>query len=100
MALRICTDRAGIAWEVFEVHPSLDGRRAARVPASHMDGWLCFQSATERRRLVPIPTMWQAWDDDTLLAAIAECEGTRRRTPASFEARNSGAPRVEPGEPA
>ena len=47
MALRMFTDRAGTDWQVW------DRDREGR------DGRLCFQSATEKRRLTPVPAHWE-----------------------------------------
>lgn len=82
--LRSFIDSAGVEWEVWEVVPrgmSLDApeRRQAerRTPAvaprrpeqryrerrlglasALSGGWLVFRSATDRRRLVPVPSGW------------------------------------------
>ena len=40
--------------ESMMVHPEL------------RDGWLCFQSSTDRRRLAPIPVGWHEASDDAL----------------------------------
>jgi hypothetical protein len=34
------------------------------------NGWLTFESATEKRRLAPIPPSWEAMDDDGLEALL------------------------------
>lgn len=115
MAHRAFTDSAGVAWEVWEVHPGVasagaemaeselvdrrsgEERRGASPPAVAMTspppterrviaerrvgvsipmrgGWLAFQSASERRRLVPIPHGW-AEDSETQLEAY--CRAAR-----------------------
>ena len=80
------TDSTGTEWDVFEVHPS-QGRTVSRVPEAFREGWLCFQSADERRRLAPIPVGWEQWDVDTLTAALLATHGMPRRTPhRSFDA--------------
>ena len=92
MSIRILMDQGGMQWQVFEVFP--DSARASRgqVPSSFRDGWLCFQSPYERRRLAPIPLGWQMWDDRALLLSLRQCTGVRRRTPPSHGAqpRTSG----------
>ncbi|HET9010572.1 MAG TPA: hypothetical protein VFN38_02100 [Gemmatimonadaceae bacterium] len=82
--MRSCTDRTGMRWEVFEVHPGADGRTVERMPEVFRTGWLCFQSATERRRLAPIPRGWQDWDDHALLGALDHGHRSARRTPPEF----------------
>ena len=116
MAHRAFTDSAGVAWEVWEVHPGVatgagaemaereaaerrsgEERRGAKplsaattlpptterrviaerrvgVSIPMRGGWLAFQSALERRRLVPIPHGW-AEDSETQLEAY--CSAAR-----------------------
>ena len=57
--LRIFTDKAGVEWEVWDVRP--EGTHRALVPDAELeDGWLVFQSRSEKRRLCPIPPEWEA----------------------------------------
>ena len=81
MTMRSCTDRTGAHWEIFEVHPGADGRAVDRMPEAFRSGWLCFQSATERRRLAPIPLGWQGWAERELLGALEYGQRSPRRTP-------------------
>lgn len=108
MAHRSFTDSAGVAWEVWEVHPGVasagaeaaerrsgEERRGAGPPSSAppppperrvigerrvgvsppmRDGWLAFQSPSERRRLVPIP---HGWADDSETQLEAYCDAAR-----------------------
>jgi len=83
--MRTFSDPGGTEWDVFEVHPG-SGRTVSRVPAEFRDGWLCFQSANERRRLAPIPLRWKEWDIDQLMSALQATHGMARRTPPSFDA--------------
>jgi hypothetical protein len=80
MTMRSCTDRAGVRWEIFEVHPAA-GRGSDRMPEAFRLGWLCFQSPTERRRLAPVPSGWQRWEEGALLAALEHGHRSPRRTP-------------------
>jgi hypothetical protein len=85
--MRTFTDPSGTEWDVFEVHPG-SGRTVSRVPAAFRDGWLCFQSHAERRRLAPIPLRWKEWDESALNTALHTTHGMARRTPPkSFEAQ-------------
>ena len=73
-------DQYGTSWDVFEVYPT-EERTVSRVPAAFRDGWLCFQSDLERRRLAPIPLDWRQWDVDRLLRRCSRrmgCRGERR----------------------
>lgn len=85
MGYRIFTDSQGVEWQAWDIIPQLAERRArqrrlarARVEAdrrvtderrktsgeravlSHglQKGWLCFETAREKRRLAPIPADW------------------------------------------
>lgn len=80
--LREFTDDDGITWRVWDVNPSLHDRLspraqqiALRVPA----GWLCFESARERRRVHPIPAQWEHTDERALKQLCAEAERVRGR---------------------
>jgi hypothetical protein len=64
--LREFTDQKGTTWQVFDVYPAARGKApnatddAAHLPSRELgEGWLCFQSATEKRRLAPIPPEWE-----------------------------------------
>lgn len=89
MALRIFVDSAGIEWKVWDVIPSwireqeeqttpdsafsvlkrktgLD--RSTLLTAGLEQGWLCFESDSEKRRLTPIPPNWDERTDGELEA--------------------------------
>jgi len=65
--LRAFTDSTGVEWRVWSVLPSsnvaamgADSRSAASLKGTPFaDGWLCFESDTEKRRLTPIPSSWE-----------------------------------------
>ena len=84
MTMRSCTDRRGIRWDVFEVHPGANGRASERMPEAFRAGWLCFQSASERRRLAPIPLGWQDWEERALLGALEYGHRSPRRPPLNL----------------
>lgn len=87
--MRTFVDESGTVWEVFEAHPESGGRTQVRVPDTFRMGWLCFQSADERRRVAPIPAGWERWDERELTAALHGPQATPRRTPKAFDARRS-----------
>jgi hypothetical protein len=60
--LREYKDTAGTIWRVWDVYPSGRGGSASAPHHSFVDGWLCFESATEKRRLAPIPPDWELCD--------------------------------------
>ena len=53
--MREFTDSSGVKWRVWSTVP--------RTPTAYDEnlraGWLTFESASHRRRLVPIPRGWQ-----------------------------------------
>lgn len=89
MAHRQITDGEGVEWQVWEVIPSTAERRLAsdrRLDPRDDDdrrrhvqfrvqledgmerGWLVFESASEKRRVFPVPPDWASWPDDELMA--------------------------------
>ena len=91
---RTFTDADGVAWQVWEVRPTLVERRRLRerrtvartdaprrqvnaprpivaVHESLRDGWLAFRSDTEHRRRAPIPDGWSGMSDRELCALLA-----------------------------
>lgn len=42
-----------------------------RVPTALQDGWLAFQSGTDRRRLTPIPVRWVTLGEEELVRLLA-----------------------------
>ena len=63
---RLFVDERGVNWDAFAVLPATEPRGLARLPEQYQQGWLCFESASEKRRLGPIPAQWQAVSDDEL----------------------------------
>jgi hypothetical protein len=88
-------DQQGKLWDVWQVHPAAIERRfSARrvekdervdaverrsglerraekfsrnpVAAEFAYGWLCFETAGEKRRLAPVPEGWDTADDETI----------------------------------
>jgi hypothetical protein len=59
-------DERGVPWDAFAVLPANEPRGLARLPEQYQSGWLCFESATEKRRLGPIPAEWQTVNDEAL----------------------------------
>ena len=68
MALREYRDAAGTEWRVWQVTPgSMTGRAMVdEMPEELRNGWLCFQSASEKRRLSPMPRAWENRSDEEL----------------------------------
>lgn len=98
--LRGFTDSTGVEWRVWEVLPSSTGRAGGdthSLPSlketPFADGWLCFESQAEKRRLAPIPVGWE-FREIPLLEALchqATPVPARRRGRAPSEVAAPGA---------
>ena len=68
MAVRDFVDANGVSWRVWPVTPeALQPKTAAEdYLGDYGDGWLCFESAGERRRLARYPTDWENRSDQDL----------------------------------
>jgi hypothetical protein len=69
MPIRSIT-RQGVEWTVWNVVPSLDSRVHVPFQEGNANGWLCLQSASEKRRIVPAPQGWEDWSDEELLRRL------------------------------
>jgi hypothetical protein len=78
---RVFADARGVEWDVFAVHPEARLSVHSQLKGTYPQGWLCFDSPVEKRRLSPIPKDWQALSDEQLgqLTQQAEVAGGRRR---------------------
>ena len=78
---RTFTDARGIWWDVFAVYPEPRPWLHSHLQGSYQNGWLCFDSGTEKRRLSPIPEGWQQVGERELeqLAEQAEVAASRRK---------------------
>ena len=87
MSNRRIRDERGATWDIWDVLPgdvfvgNYDRRsndRLRELPPESTptvqpeleNGWLCFQSAGERRRLTPIPADWFDFNDALLCALL------------------------------
>jgi len=72
--LRGFTDSTGVEWRVWEVFPNKGSdkgnadalSRSSLNGTAFANGWLCFESADEKRRLAPIPNGWEFRDTNNL----------------------------------
>ncbi|HLM68998.1 MAG TPA: hypothetical protein VK358_15775 [Longimicrobium sp.] len=71
MAHREFTDADGVLWAVWDVQPSIstDGVSAPGILLGEdaVQGWLAFQSPTERRRFYMPPPGWETFTDAQLI---------------------------------
>lgn len=84
MAVRDVVDENGMKWKVWSVatatfHPKT---AAEDFLGDYADGWLCFEAATQRRRLAMFPKDWGELPDAGILALLKKAEiVVRRSTP-------------------
>ena len=88
MAVRDFKDEQGTRWRVWPVlRSSIHPRTAAEdYLGEYGDGWLCFESANERRRLARYPEDWERLNEKELClllerAAVVPVRGGGKHTP-------------------
>ena len=72
MAVRDFVDAEGVSWTVWPVIPeTLQPKTAAEdYLGEYESGWLCFESASERRRLPEYPANWEQLSEPELRALL------------------------------
>jgi len=93
MAVRDFVDLKGVKWRVWPVTPtSIQPKTAAEdYLGDYEDGWLCFESISERRRLAKYPRNWDTLSDNGLLQLL--------RTAAVVTAKRSTPPKASGNAP-
>lgn len=85
MAVRDVRDEAGTTWKVWAVMASSIHPKTAAEDylGDYSEGWLCFESATQRRRLARFPRDWDKLPDKELLRLLksAQVVQPRKNTP-------------------
>ena len=92
MAVRDIVDENGTPWRVWAVTASSIHPKTAAEDylGDYSEGWLCFESSNQRRRLAHFPKDWDRLPDRELLRLVKSAEVVQRR--------NATPPR--PGPPA
>jgi hypothetical protein len=93
---RIFRDARGTRWDVFAVYP--DARLSAQwqLDPPYAQGWLCFDSASQKRRLAPVPDGWFKLTNEQLAQlgeradVVSPVAQRVRTTPGSAERPSSG----------
>jgi hypothetical protein len=75
---RAFTDAGGVTWDVYAVYP--EARLSARLRGTFKEGWLCFDSGPEKRRLSPVPEKWQQLPAGELERLADRAERARPRS--------------------
>lgn len=94
MAIREFTDSTGTTWRVWKTTPRAD----AVFDQSHKGGWLTFESASIRKRLVPIPKGWEEATPERLDLMCRVAEVVRRASGTSPLTPDPDAPDVSESE--
>lgn len=77
--MRQIRDDAGVEWMVYEVNPAAGAWRSIEsLPEGYRNGWLCFESPTEKRRLTPLPLGWQELPIEQLAGLLGTAVLVRR----------------------
>ena len=82
MAVREFTDSKGIEWRAWDVTPEHmhPATRTEDFMSNLQDGWLAFESATEKRRMsAPYPADWTSYRIPDLEALCAKAKSVTRR---------------------
>lgn len=88
MSLREFRDRAGVEWRAWDItpermHPATMREMFLGRHVDFQEGWIVFESATERRRLAPYPIHWADMSEDELEALLHVAKPTPKRTSES-----------------
>lgn len=91
MAVRDFVDEKGTKWRVWPVlRSSIHPKTAAEdYLGDYGEGWLCFESTNERRRLARYPDDWEKMDEKELCGLLGRA--------AVVPVRNRGTP-PKPGD--
>ena len=85
MAVRDIRDETGTTWKVWAVMASSIHPKTAAEDylGDYSEGWLCFECATQRRRLARFPKDWDKLPDKELLGLLksAQVVQPRKHTP-------------------
>ena len=79
--MRQFRDAAGVEWQVHLTDRTIaaEHRRDHLLPAEYREGWLVFESDTEKRRLAPVPEGWSDLSDEALSALCSNATVQTRR---------------------
>jgi hypothetical protein len=86
MPIREFTDAVGTRWTVWSTVPYT----AVGVVASLRTGWLTFESAAIRKRLVPIPDAWEEAPLGVIRALCARADVVARTPSTGTRAVETG----------
>lgn len=77
--MRTFRDSNNTAWTVFEVRRQVTATGDwSYLPGGFRDGWLCFENASAKRRLVRYPERWKELTDVELEALLSRASPAPR----------------------
>jgi hypothetical protein len=75
--MKVFRDSNQLDWTVFEVRRQVTAKGdLSYLPSGYSEGWLCFECATEKKRLLRYPERWREFSDAELERLL------RQATPA------------------
>lgn len=77
---RVFTGEGGEQWDVWAVYPKARNTPGSVLMGSFKDGWLCLESASQKRRLSPIPPEWESLSEDELRSLCDKASVVPART--------------------
>lgn len=94
---RTFTGEGGVTWDVFAVYPEARLSPHSQLKGTFSQGWLCYDSGVEKRRLSPIPDDWQTLSDQELERLAARAEVAARKRGRSSSQPGPAEPRPSDG---
>lgn len=86
MAARSFTAPDGTSWQAWDVipddHADWSEQALRHLPSAMANGWLCFESAAQKRRLHPIPRGWETEGEGRLREYCHRAQPVVRRQTA------------------
>ena len=92
MPERTFQDSSGTEWLVYDCAPA-EGLKRGFAPELQT-GWLCFQCATEKRRLVKFPKEWDRYTPRQLEMLLKEATVVAWVSPATGSPRFADDPKA------
>ena len=72
-------DSSGTDWTVFEVRRNVSAKGDwSYLPSGYSDGWLCFESASAKKRLVRYPDNWREFNEPDLERLLQQAQPAPR----------------------
>ena len=79
--MKVFRDSNHIDWTVFEVRRQVNAKGDwSYLPSGYSDGWLCFECASEKKRLVRYPLHWREFSDAELERLLKQATPAPRGT--------------------